>query len=79
MALITQAKRIHSLQVWKQAFDRYDIELSDAGKPFQSRWSESPAELSDDLVFSAEAFWAISNSLTEKSIPVDPPPVVVPA
>lgn len=70
MTEITQAKRQAAFRVWKNAFDKYRIDVTCAGRPFQSRWIETPSEFSDDLTFAADILWGISNSLTEKSVPI---------
>ena len=67
MVVITESKREWAFEIWTNAFDKYAIDLSEAGRPFCSRWADAPSGLSDELIVAADIIFAISCSLTEKS------------
>lgn len=67
---ISQAKRRGAFQVWKDAFEKFDVDLAAAGAPFRKRWQDSPEKLPDDLVVAGDVLWGAGATHTEKSRPV---------
>lgn len=70
MLSIPESKRRNGYAVWTDVLNKYSIKLDNAGRPFLRRWDALPERLSDELTVTADMLWAISNSLTEKSVPV---------